>query len=84
MILGAGRRTTDDVIDPAAGLVVDAYVGELVEPGAPPQVILCHDLAPGDGRLAEARAMVERAFVLDPPDAPPAPPPGSRILEILR
>jgi pyrimidine-nucleoside phosphorylase len=84
LILGAGRRTTDDVIDPAAGLVVDGYAGELVERGGPPQVILCHDLSPGDPRLAEARAMVERAFVIEPPDAPAAPPPGSRILEVLR
>ncbi|HEX7841279.1 MAG TPA: thymidine phosphorylase [Kofleriaceae bacterium] len=84
VILGAGRRTTDDAIDPAAGLVVDGYVGELIEPGGPPQVILCHDLSPGDARLAEARAMIERAFAIEPPDAPAKAPPGSRILEILR
>ena len=84
VLLGAGRRTTDDAIDPAAGLVVDGYVGERIEPGGPPQVILCHDLPPGDGRLAEARAMIERAFAIESPDAPAAAPPGSRILEILR
>jgi len=94
VVLGAGRRTTDDVIDPAAGLVVDAYVGEVIEPGAPPQVILCHDLAPGDARLGEARALIERAFTLGPagaapphaaPHAPAAPAPsGSRILEVIR
>jgi len=93
LLLGAGRRTTDDTIDPAAGLIVDGYLGELVEPGGPPQVILCHGLAPGDARLAEARALIERAFTLEPPGAPSHPPPhgspaaagsGSRILEILR
>jgi pyrimidine-nucleoside phosphorylase len=92
MLLGAGRRTTDDVIDPAAGLVVDAYVSEVVEPGAPPQVILCHGLSPGDARLGEARALIERAFALAPPDAPHAPPHAtaatvasrSRILEVIR
>ena len=89
VVLGAGRRTTDDAIDPAAGLVIDAYLGERIEPGAPPQVILCHDLAPGDGRLAEARALVRGAFAIDPPGGPPGGPPppgppGSRILEILR
>ena len=87
LILGAGRRTTDDTIDPAAGLVIDAYLGELVEPGAPPQIILCHNLAPGDARLAEARAMVERAFAIQPAgavDPRTAEPPASRILEVIR
>ncbi|HEX2686786.1 MAG TPA: thymidine phosphorylase [Kofleriaceae bacterium] len=88
LILGAGRRTKDDTIDPAAGLVVDAYLGEQVEPGAPPQIILCHNLPAGDDRIAEARAMVERAFVIapagdHPPDLPPGPP-ASRILEVIR
>jgi pyrimidine-nucleoside phosphorylase len=84
VLLGAGRRTTDDMIDPAAGLVVDGYVGERIEPGGPPQVILCHDLSPGDARLAQARAMTERAFAIEPPDAPAKASPESRILEILR
>src|SRR6185503_15528397 len=86
LLLGAGRRTTDDAIDPAAGLVVDAYVGELIEPGAPPQIILCHGLSPGDRRLAEARALIEGAFAIEPPDRSPGviDPTVSRILEVLR
>ncbi|HEX4418660.1 MAG TPA: thymidine phosphorylase [Kofleriaceae bacterium] len=84
LVLGAGRRTKDDVIDPAAGLVVDAYVGERIEPGAPPQVILCHNLAAGDARLAEARAMIERAFEIQPADQPFTEPPASRVLEVIR
>jgi pyrimidine-nucleoside phosphorylase len=90
VLLGAGRRTTDDPIDPAAGLVIDAYLGEQIEPGAPPQLILCHGLSPGDPRLAEARAMIEGAFVIEPPDqidaqaGAPAEPPASRILEVIR
>jgi len=84
LILGAGRRTTDDTIDPAAGLVVDAYPGELIEPGAPPQIILCHNLAPGDRRLAEARAMIEGAFVIQPAEHAHGEPPSSRILEVIR
>jgi pyrimidine-nucleoside phosphorylase len=83
LVLGAGRRTTDDRIDPAAGLVVDAYVGEVVEPNAAPQVVLHHDLAPEDGRVAEARAMISAAFAMVPPDQP-VDPPASRILEVLR
>jgi pyrimidine-nucleoside phosphorylase len=84
LILGAGRRKTDDKIDPAAGLVVDAYLGELVEPGAPPQIVLCHNLAPGDRRIGEARAMIEAAFVIQSADEPYAAPSGSRILEVIR
>jgi len=97
VLLGAGRRTTDDVIAPAAGLVIDAYLGEQIEPGAPPQIILCHDLDPGDPRVAEARTRVSQAFTIAPPGSTPHVPPhaqphtmaptaspGSRILEVLR
>jgi thymidine phosphorylase len=84
MLLGAGRRTTDDAIDPAAGLVIDAYLGELIEPGAPPQVIVCHNLTAGDHRLAEARAMIEGAFAIQPADRAHPEPPASRILEVIR
>ncbi|HTR56243.1 MAG TPA: hypothetical protein VMJ10_36470, partial [Kofleriaceae bacterium] len=84
LVLGAGRRTKEDAIDPAAGIVVDAYLGELIEPGAPPQLVLHHSLPAGDARLAEARAMIERAFVIHPPDRTAEPPRASRILEVLR
>jgi pyrimidine-nucleoside phosphorylase len=84
LILGAGRRTKDDVIDPSAGLVVDAYLGEIVEHDAPPQIMLHHSLAPEDGRLAEARAMIEGAFVIQPADQSVLPPRATRILEVIR
>ncbi|HEU4729055.1 MAG TPA: thymidine phosphorylase [Kofleriaceae bacterium] len=85
LILGAGRRTTDDVIDPAAGLVIDAYLGEQIEPDAPPQIVLCHGLPDGDARVAEARAMIAGAFTIVPADAAPrAEPPASRVLEVIR
>jgi pyrimidine-nucleoside phosphorylase len=84
LILGAGRRTKDDVIDPAAGLVVDAYLGEVIADDAPPQIMMQHGLSPEDGRVAEARAMIEAAFVIQPADQPVLPPRASRILEILR
>jgi thymidine phosphorylase len=83
LILGAGRRTKEDTIDPAAGLVVDAYLGEVIEPDAPPQISLHHSLPPGDARIAEARAMIERAFVIQPADLPAPSPPTSRILEVI-
>jgi thymidine phosphorylase len=81
LMLGAGRRTKEDEIDPSAGLVVDAYLGEVIEAGGPPSVVLHHSLL--NGRVAEARAMIEKAFVIAPPDTP-FEPRTSRILEVLR
>ncbi len=83
LIMGAGRRTKEDKIDPSAGLVVDAYLGEIVERGAAPQIWIHHSLPPGDGRLAEARAMIAAAFVIDQ-DLTAPPPSASRILEVIR
>ncbi len=84
LVLGAGRRTKEDAIDPGAGLVVDAYLGEVVEPGAAPQIVLHHSFSPEDGRVAEARAMILDAFVIQPPDHPAPPVHKSRILEVIR
>jgi pyrimidine-nucleoside phosphorylase len=84
LYLGAGRRTKADTIDPSAGLVVDAYLGEVIEAGAAPQISLHHSLPAGDSRLAEARAMIERAFVIESSDRPAPPVRSSRILEVIR
>jgi pyrimidine-nucleoside phosphorylase len=84
LVLGAGRRTKEDSIDPSAGLVVDAYLGEVIEAGAPPSVMLHHSLSPEDGRVAEARAMIEAAFVIEPADRPAPHVRASRILEVIR
>jgi pyrimidine-nucleoside phosphorylase len=84
LILGAGRRTKEDRIDPSAGLVVDAYLGELIEAGGPPSVMLHHSFPSGDGRIAEARAMIEGAFVIQPADQPAPAIRSSRILEVIR
>jgi thymidine phosphorylase len=83
-LLGAGRRTKDDVIDPAAGIVIDAYLGEVIEPGAAPQIVLHHSLPAGDARITSARAMIEGAIAIHPVDLPAPPPRGTRILEVLR
>ena len=84
LVLGAGRRKKEDSIDPAAGLVVDAYLGEVIERDAPPQIMLHHSLAPEDGRVAEARAMILDAVVIEPADRPAPPVRASRILEVIR
>ena len=85
LLLGAGRRTKEDAIDPAAGLVVDAYLGEVIEPGAPPQIVLHHNLV-NAAALAEARSMVEGAFSIDPDlhYPPESPRRASRVLEVIR
>lgn len=83
LLLGAGRRTKDDVIDPAAGLVVDAYLGELIEANAPPQIVLHHNLT-DSARVAEASAMIERAFSIESPDRPAPPVRATRVVEVMR
>ncbi len=83
LVLGAGRVRKEDKVDPAAGLVVDAYVGEVLKKDAPPQVMLHHNLPAGDGRLEHARALIREAFTISA-DAPGAPPAKTRILEVLR
>jgi pyrimidine-nucleoside phosphorylase len=95
LVVGAGRRTKDDVIAPAAGLVFDTYVGEEITAADAdtPRAILHHDLAPDDPRVADAVARV-RAAITIVPDAgadttqastsASAPPKSSRILEVLR
>jgi thymidine phosphorylase len=84
LVLGAGRRTKEDSIDPSAGLVIDAFLGEVIENDAPPQIVLQHSMPPEDGRVAEARAMIEAAFVISPVDRPAPPVRATRILEVLR
>ena len=67
MLLGAGRETVNDTIDPGAGIVIHAKPGEAVKSGAP---IL--DLHYNEERqLAEAIALAESA--IEVAVAPPAP-----------
>ncbi|MDO8963702.1 MAG: thymidine phosphorylase [Coriobacteriia bacterium] len=59
MVMGAGRATKDDVIDPAAGLVLAAKVGDRVEPGG--ALVTLHA---ADERLLDAGEERFRAAVL--------------------
>jgi pyrimidine-nucleoside phosphorylase len=82
--LGAGRRTKEDAVDPATGIVVEAAVGTAVIAGQPLCAVhlgpaLAADPARADAVLADIAA----AFTLGPPGAVAAARP-SRILEILR
>ena len=58
IILGAGRRKTDDKVDFAVGVSDLIKEGDKVEKGQPLVTIHANDAA----RLSEARAMIEKAF----------------------
>ena len=84
LLLGAGRRVKEDTIDPSAGLLCDAYLGEVIEEGAHPTIILCHSLSPDDARVTEAKAMITKAFEIEPASNPAPSVRSSRILEVIR
>ena len=67
--LGAGRQRKGDAIDPAAGILLDARVGEPVQDGQPWATIFAADAA----HLAAGRAALQQALTVVA--EPPAPPP---------
>mgnify|MGYP003806085953 CR=1 FL=1 len=69
VLLGAGRRRTDDAVDPAVGLSELVKVGERVDKGGTLAVVHANDR----GRLDEAQRLLVEAFTFG--DAPPAPGP---------
>jgi pyrimidine-nucleoside phosphorylase len=73
--LGAGRRTKEDSIDHAVGVVCLAKRGDAVVAGEP----LAEIYAPSDVAAAEAALELERAYVI----ADEAPPQRSIVLDVL-
>lgn len=69
VLLGAGRQTKEDAIDPAAGILLSKKTGDFVNAGEPLATLLCED----EALLKEA----ERAFLTalrfsdTPPEAIP-------------
>ena len=57
-MIGAGRDTKDEAIDPAVGIILEAKIGQKVDAGS----ILCRIYYTGEDRLEEAAQMVEDAF----------------------
>jgi pyrimidine-nucleoside phosphorylase/thymidine phosphorylase len=57
-MIGAGRDTKEDQIDPAVGVILEVKVGEKVEAGA----VLCRLYYTKEDRLDEAAQLVEDAF----------------------
>jgi len=59
-VSGAGRRTVDDAVDPAAGVVLAAVVGQEVAAGD----LLATVYARAAGRRERAAAVLAPAFTL--------------------
>jgi len=57
-MIGAGRDTKEDTIDPAVGVILEVKVGQKIDPGS----ILCRIYHTSDERLEEAAELVEDAF----------------------
>ena len=74
-MIGAGRNTKEDAIDPAVGVILEVKVGQKVDAGA----VLCRLYYTGDEHVEEAAEMVEDAFRIS------ATPPDERelILEVV-
>jgi pyrimidine-nucleoside phosphorylase len=74
-MIGAGRATKDEAIDPAVGLILELKVGEKVDPGS----VLCRIYYTREDKLEEAAALVEGAFRIS------SSPPETRelILEVV-
>jgi pyrimidine-nucleoside phosphorylase len=70
-LLGAGRRTAEDDIDPAVGIELLKKVGEAVGDSEAVALLHVNDKA----NLDEARSMIEKAYEIDETGAPHEPPP---------
>ena len=57
-MVGAGRSTKEDEIDPAVGVILEVKVGQKIDPGS----ILCRIYYTGEEHLEEAAELVEDAF----------------------
>ena len=75
IVLGGGRETKEDRIDPSVGIVLNKKIGDRVSAGEP-LCTLHHNSA---SRAAEARKLIERSFQVA--DAPP--PPRSLIRSVI-
>jgi pyrimidine-nucleoside phosphorylase len=74
-MIGAGRNTAEDTIDPAVGVILEVKVGQKIDPGS----ILCRIYYTGDANLEEAAELVEDAFRI----SQQAPDERDLILEVV-
>ncbi len=76
IVLGAGRKKTEDPVDFAVGISDLVKIGDRIDQGAPLLVIHANDAA----RQAEAEKLLATAFRLSDTPVPPSP----AVLETLR
>jgi len=69
-LLGAGRYTKEDTIDPAVGIELKCKVGDRIKHGG----ILAWLYVNDEKNLEQAQRMIETAYVVDPSGAEHAPP----------
>lgn len=77
MLLGAGRGRAEDVVDPAAGIVLLVKPGDALSPRQPLADLYTRDLA----KVPDAMPLLAEAFMIA--DAPPAKPQTALVLEEL-
>jgi thymidine phosphorylase len=76
VVLGGGREKKDDAIDPAVGLEFHKRIGDPVERGEP----LCTLHYNAEGRLEEAKRLVETAYRIEPEKPKDIPPLIHRVI----
>ncbi len=74
-LIGAGRNTKEDTIDPAVGVILEVKVGQKVEGGA----VLCRLYYTGEENVEEASQQIEDAFRI----SASAPEERELILEVV-
>ena len=74
-LIGAGRNTKEDIIDPAVGVILEVKVGQKVEGGA----VLCRLYYTGEDQVEEASQQIEDAFRI----SASAPEERELILEVV-
>ena len=74
-MIGAGRDTKDDVVDPAVGVILEVKSGQKIDAGA----VLCRIYYTKEDRLDEAAELVEDAFRI----SSTAPAERELILEVV-
>ncbi len=66
-LLGAGRITKDDVIDPAVGFIMKKRIGDAVKKGD----VLCEIHANDENQLADASLIIEQSIAISDDAQPP-------------
>jgi thymidine phosphorylase len=74
-MIGAGRDTKEDTIDPAVGVILEVKVGQKVDAGG----VLCRLYYTGEEHVEEAAQLVEDAFRI----SGTAPEERALILEVV-